>query len=324
MSLRALFLALAHALTALFPSSPAAADPNRAVNLTDPGRWAQAFTAGRPPEPAHPRGTLFVAFRGPNTELIAEIDLATYATLGRVQVASGDSHVLFAQDGSHTYALIVIETERRVVEVKPGPTITTVASLAAKFEKAHDFTVVAGRPIVLRHGGGSAIALVFSTDGTLIAKRNCKSGMDEMWRYALRVRDGRVFITNLVDDDSYENVCAFDANGKGPVDVLKVGRDQSFQFEPTMELRGDTAGKKWVAAVNRRLQVQAKKRPAKEADPPKHLTCNGVRGTARQKTATVYGTLIILTHNCCGDRSPAGVWVCPNGPSPNPPPSSAP
>lgn len=290
---------------------PSSGQP-KAVLLSNSGGWLQDFAAGRDPSKDRPRGTLLVSYSDDRAAFVAEIDLATHAMIGRKQVAAQRARVHLNQEGSNTYALVDTEAEHHLVKIGEELSITRLAKLAARFERAHAFTVAGGRPIVLP-AGSDAIVLVFNSNGKLAAKRNCKAGLWENKIYPLHVRDGRVFLTNLVMREYPEGVCAFDIDGKGPIDRLNPREDQSFHFEPRMELKGeDEEGNPWTAPVNRRLRVGRKHRDTSD-DPvgEEQQMCSGVGGTAVQRTAVVHGVQIIHTYNCCGDNSPAGIWVCP-------------
>lgn len=287
--------------------------PKKATLLRDASGRLRDFTGGRAPDSEHPLGTLFVAGSGAGTTFVAEIDLASHATLDRTQIVPEEANVRLASEGTRAYALIATGRQPLFGELSAGAAWKPLAKLSARFRSVNAFVVVAGRPIVLPQDGDSAVFLVFEPGGKLISKRNCRAGLFEGKWYKLHVRDGRVFVNNLVTEDSFDKVCAFDADGRGPVDELEPLPEQEFSLE-RMELTGeDSSDRMWAAPVNRRLKVGPKRwiaaeEPESRAEKPP--TCDGVTGTAIKKNSLIHGVRVVHSFNCCGDTGPAGIWVC--------------
>lgn len=296
------------------PSSSASAAPKTATLLSDPDGRLDDFVAGPP-------GTLLVGGRGKSGAFVASIDLVKRTPVARVKLADTEARTLLAREGDRVYALVDDEDAKDWFEIGPNLSVTHLARLSSAGGKKKKalwsdltiaFTVVDGRPIVLPKAS-YAVAFVFSPKGELVATRDCKANLFWPKYYQFALRGGRVLLSDLYHEDGSTGACAFDADGKGSVDTLKIPAGQFFHLgESALAITGMDAEDEWSAPVDLHLKVGKKVKPPEVPDVADTASrCAGAKGSAVRRSAFVHGTKIVHTFNCCGDSGPAGIWVCP-------------
>ena len=327
--------------TALADEPPGSAHSSRpplgttAVRV-DTGRLdVGQFVVAAPPSAEHIKGTLATVGSEYTPEevresyegaavgklYVVEIDLATASEIARLPLGTArpaglvttPSGLVVAVEGAHELSLVWLEGARSVREVHAVPELGS----STGFELS-GFAAVSDRLVVIDGGGNgsSTRAFVLDAHGALVAKHTCPGGLPrpsppphvEAW-------GNRAVLTDLTAERE-KPICAFglDRGARTQTATFPVGSGLSVE-----------GGRLYVSQLGPRdwefrrvgddLHTTAPVVPDPRPTGSPVDRCRGITGTATWQSDVIEGLVVARTISCCGDRAPAGIFVCdPNAP----------
>jgi hypothetical protein len=308
------------------------------------------FAVSSPPSADHPKGTLVALGWGQWAEaaghagktgkqpesglLVVEIDLASTAPIGtlamgapeRVRLLRADSGPVMAAQETNALDLVWLDGARAVRARHRVPQLGTGGGFQlAIFAAMGERLILVGADLDAGPVSSTSI-FVLDNEGHIIARHKCHGGLGPQGENVSVEAWGDRAVIQLWDDPT--PVCAFrlDRNARTiqatfpqPIWVETRGSELLLHFT-------STGGLDLVQPLGDDLKPRGRAKPdtREDFDPlivveqararGKPSRCSGITGTAIWQKQLVEGLLVVRTISCCGDTSPAGLFVCDPGP----------